>query len=110
MLSISKSIDEIGMTSPFGAELLTRNFAKNINAQGFGCNHFIEKATNNQSQTNIICANEDWSKVEDLRIWVNGTYYEDTEYLMIFTNVTGNGMTEEQLTALYNPSITNSFG
>jgi hypothetical protein len=46
MLSISKSIDEIGMTSPFGAELLTRNFAKNINAQSFGCNHFIEKATN----------------------------------------------------------------
>lgn len=110
MLSISKSIDEIGMTSPFGAELLTRNFAKNINAQGFGCNHFIEKATGNQSQTNIICANEDWSKVEDLRIWVNGTYYEDTEYLMIFTNVTGNGMTEEQLTALYNPLIPNSFG
>ena len=29
---------------------------------------------------------------------------------MIFTNVTGNGMTEEQLTALYNPLIPNSFG
>jgi hypothetical protein len=52
-----------------------------------------------------ICSKYDFSKVEDLRLFVNGTFYNEESLVTAAT-----GMTSAMLSTFYNPAVTTSFG
>ena len=98
-------------------EITARVFAQSINsahkAAGEGCHYFIDQVVTEPAAANQICLKYNFSDVEDLKFFINGTWYggEYVGYLM------GNcSMDADQVAAFYdtsppaNSSAPESFG
>ena len=90
----------------FHLEVVVRNLAMTINNSGgtLSCNYYVSQVTTNSS---AICANYDFSNVEQIKSFVNATWYKnDTNsdcggyYTDVLMNNTG--LTLSELQSLFN--------
>lgn len=99
----------------FSLEVVVRNMAQNIysSAGQLSCEYYLQQAS--PSNYTAICANYDFSDVEQIKTFVNATWYRnDTAatsggyYTDMLQNATG--MTDAEVTTLYDTSVSTSFG
>jgi len=91
----------------FPAEFSTRNLGHKINIPGsiISCENFMNKASTNLETINNTCQKFNFGQLEDLRFFVNGTWFGQNATVMAET-----GMNMTEMNNFYNASIVGSFG
>lgn len=98
----------------FQLEIVVRNLAQTIGgATELNCAYYVKQVDPEKYES--VCAPYDFTNVEQLKSFVNATWYKNSTtsdwegyYGEVLLNDTG--LTKDQMTALFDPSTTTSFG
>ena len=89
-------------------DLTTRRLASYNKANSKDCASYIQQVTTDQTQITNICSTYDFTDVDQLKAFVNATWYGDGYYLEKLQQDTT--LTSDQTTKLFDATVTGSFG
>ena len=104
--SLNNSYSLIYDTLPL--DLTTRRLASYNKANSKDCASYVSLVTTDQSQVTAACSNHDFTNVDQLKYYVNATWYGDSPYMTTLRSETG--LTEAETTDLFNPETAGSLG
>ena len=102
--ALSQSYAQIERTLPL--ELETRYLALNISSNGLDCAYYISQVAS-ALKTQSICDLYDFSDVNDLKLFVNATWYNGTYQTQLMQETL---LTQQEVWQLYDTSVPTSLG
>ena len=104
--SLNNSYSFINETLPL--DLTTRMLASYNKVQGKSCKDYMSMVLFDEGEISSVCQGENFTDINDLKTWVNATWYTDSEYSKHLEKQYN--LTAIQIQTLFDPTIFGSLG